>query len=573
MSIVSGPIPTEFFELASTLKEVYMDYNSFSGTFPDEIASLTSLTDFYAYDSDFTGTIPTEFGLITSLETLVLAENLFSGSIPSQFSQLPFLAVFSVYRRDKPGPMLSGSLPAFDKVPKLTDLYLDGNDLSGAIPANFLASSDYASLVVLSHMQLEGAVPEGIGRLNKLNIQLEGNAITSFPLSFCNNSDWMDGQIFRAGCNAFLCPPGWANSMGRANQTMPCEECAGEGIGIFYGTLSCAAPFTERSVLIKLHQQCGGSAWHRMDGWTTTTPLCKWYGITCNAKGSVESINLGNNNLVGTLNSEIFDLVNLKSLWLHSNPIDVNFKNIGSAKKLTELRLDATNVNRLDNLNLARTMTLLDLRFNQLPGVFPRQILKLTNLRSLNLGDNQFSGPLPASFIDLKYLRILRLGSNKFSGKIPSFEDMNLLDTLDLSGNFLTGTIPAAFLNRITTTANLEVDLSSNQLSGTIPAELDRFDRVTFYLRDNKIVGLPEVFCNNVDWNDGDVESHGCNGILCPPGTFSIVGRARGVQTCLPCGDDVPFYGQDKCRLPMSSASRMMTWLGTIALLACISWI
>lgn len=551
-----------------------MGFNFFSGTFPTEIASLTSLTDFYAFDNDFTGTIPSEFALMTTLETLVLAENLFSGSIPSQLSQLSSLKLFSVYRRDKPGPMLSGPVPAFDEVPELTDLYLDGNDLSGAIPANFLASSDYASLVVLSHMQLEGAVPEGIGGLPKLNIQLEGNSITSFPLSFCNNTDWMNGQIFRAGCDALLCPPGWANSMGRANQTTPCEKCAGTGLAIFYGSLSCVGPFSERSVLIKLHQQCGGSAWHRSDGWTTTTPLCDWYGITCNAKGSVESINLGNNNLVGTLNSEIFDLVNLKSLWLHSNPIDVNFKNIGSAKKLTELRLDATNVKRLDNLNLARTMTLLDLRFNQLEGVFPREILKLTNLRSLSLGDNKFSGPLPASFIDLRYLRILRLGSNQFTGKIPSFEDMHLLDTLDLSGNVLTGTIPAVFLYRITTTANLEVDLSSNQLSGTIPSELDRLDRLTLYLRDNKIVGLPEVFCDNVDWNNGDVESHGCNGILCPPGTFSVVGRARGVQTCSPCGDDLPFYGQDKCKQPiMSSASRIMTWLGTMALLACISWI
>ena len=212
---LTGSFPTEILDLSSTLVSLYIGYNFFSGTIPPAIGRLTMLTDFYAFDNDFSGTIPSEVKFMLSLETMVLAENLISGTIPALFSSLPNLLSLSIYRRDKPGPRLSGPLPPFDKVPRLESLSLDGNDLTGIIPDNFLDASKNASVVVLAHNQLNGVIPEGIGTIQKLNIQLEGNQITRFPPSFCNKSSWMDGQMIRSGCDAFLCPPGFANAIGR----------------------------------------------------------------------------------------------------------------------------------------------------------------------------------------------------------------------------------------------------------------------------------------------------------------------------------------------------------------------
>jgi len=567
---LTGPLPSELFDLSSTLKALYMNGNFFSGSISPAVGGLTSLTDFYAHDNDFSGTIPSEVGLLTSLENMVLSENLIWGSIPSHFSSLDALQVLSVYRRTKPGLRLSGPLPAFDYVPNLIGLYLDGNDLTGAIPASFLNASAKPEIqVFLAHNQLSGVVPAGINDLPGLNIHLEGNKITGFPSVFCNQTNWMNGQIARAGCDAFLCPVGKANVIGRANQSLACSACVSDAQAPYFGSTSCRDG-TERSLLVNLYQQCGGRDWYRHDGWTTDEPVCNWYGINCNTKKSVESIDLGNNNLQGTVHSEIFELTNLKSLWLHSNPIHVSFESIGSAKRLTDIRLDATMVADLKNLDRAEFLTILDLRFTQLQGPFPEELLSLTNLRSLNLGNNKLNGPLPESFAALRFLRVLRLGANQFTGKIPAFHDLNVLDTLDISNNALTGQIPSNFLSLITTTADLEVDLASNVLTGTIPVELDRFDRVTLYLRENNIVGLSSSFCDNVGWNSGDVESYGCNGILCPPGTFNSFGRARGASVCLQCNSDNTYYGQVECN-PSSTASPLMAWsLGAIAFLVCL---
>jgi hypothetical protein len=151
----------------------------------------------------------------------VLSDNLFSGLIPSQLGSLPNLEKFSAHRRSKPGPRLSGTLPAFDNAPLLTDLYLDHNDLEGTIPSNFLSASPLASLIVLSHNGLlNGTVPVELDSISALDLQLEGNRISKVPNEFCDNSDWMDGALGRVGCDAFLCPPGTANLIGRANDTL-----------------------------------------------------------------------------------------------------------------------------------------------------------------------------------------------------------------------------------------------------------------------------------------------------------------------------------------------------------------
>ena len=48
---LSGEFPDEIFNLAGTLEQLFIAYNSFSGTLSKRFGEMTKLTDFYAYDN------------------------------------------------------------------------------------------------------------------------------------------------------------------------------------------------------------------------------------------------------------------------------------------------------------------------------------------------------------------------------------------------------------------------------------------------------------------------------------------------------------------------------------------
>ena len=72
----------------TSLVNLDLDENNFSGTVPTEIGLLTSLTSMKLYGNTFTGQIPSEIGLLTNLEALHLEDNEFVGILPSQIRSL-----------------------------------------------------------------------------------------------------------------------------------------------------------------------------------------------------------------------------------------------------------------------------------------------------------------------------------------------------------------------------------------------------------------------------------------------------------------------------------------------------
>jgi hypothetical protein len=231
----------------------------------------------------------------------------------------------------------------------------------------------------------------------------------------------------------------------------------------------------------------------------------------------------------------------------------------------------------LEGLGGGLGLTVLNLRFNNLQGSLTEEILALTNLRSLNLANNMLESTLPTRFAELQRLRAIRLGSNEFTGPLPSFSHMVTLTAIDLSFNRLSGKIPRTFLNRMSSTAQLEVNLASNMLTGELPVELDRFFNLTLYLRDNRIDDIPKVFCHKHGWNGGDVEHFGCNAILCAPGTFNTLGRQSTAETpCIECHDgDAFFYGRTMCSSAPPSRTNVALFGIVVAsvLVVAVYWI
>ncbi len=492
----------------------------------------------------------------------MLSENLIYGQIPAELSSMPTLRGLAIDRGEKSGPSLSGSIPAFDKVPHLVYLYLEGNQLQGSIPNNFLSSSKFARIIDLSSNLLTGSIPSELVFLEGLNLELDGNRIESFPEFICEKTEWMSGAISQYGCAGFLCPPGTSSPIGRsANVSMTCSVCDIPEAAPFYGSRTCDGPASERDILVNLYNDLGGDDWGRSDFWLTNVDICDWYGIACVA-GQIVEINLRGNNLRGLPGPDLFFLTQLRVLWLYSNPITFSFENIGRAAKLQDLRLDSTKLHSLHGIGAASSLVSFNAQYTEVKGPFSEDILRLSNLRVLSLGNNGITGTLPKSISSLKYLVSLRLHSNSLTGPMPSFEGVHYLKHLDLSDNLLTGSISKKFLSSAPSEANLVIRLAGNQLTGIIPEEFDRFQSLSLFLSDNKILGMPFTFCDNSEWNEGDVGDFGCDGIMCRPGSYNPLGRRVYGLDCLGC-ISARYYGATSCEIPISLATGHHNLIGS----------
>eukprot|EP00559_Dactyliosolen_fragilissimus_P007427 CAMPEP_0184869536 /NCGR_PEP_ID=MMETSP0580-20130426/34486_1 /TAXON_ID=1118495 /ORGANISM="Dactyliosolen fragilissimus" /LENGTH=1316 /DNA_ID=CAMNT_0027371083 /DNA_START=70 /DNA_END=4020 /DNA_ORIENTATION=+ len=572
-------ISEEIFSIDS-LRELNIAESQFGGSLSTEIGNLSNLVNFFCHGNDLTGELPTEIGQMQNLEILVLSENRFIGTLPSEIMNLKNLETLFINSFTRNHAGLTGPLPSFQGMNKLRDIFLNSNSFTGTIPANFLNDLDNYELPIaidLKSNRIEGNLPSELSRFSYLKIDIADNFITGIDEKLCRMSSWMSGSVDKFGCDAILCPAGTFNQYGRqSTEGAPCIPCQGSGESVKLGSTMCELEVKkeERLILEALYIACGGDNWKKKFGWLDPDiDICHWYGISCRDGGILDSILLGSNNLVGTPPRSIFKLRNLKWLWLYSNPMDFKFDGIGDATQLTSLLLDSTGLKSLDGIGDASQLTDLDLRFNKIEGPIPAELSNLINIEKLSLNDNKFTGSIP-SFSRLKNLKSLRMGGNMLQGTLPDFATHTKLNTLDFSENRLSGPIPPTLLNNVHYDETIFIDLSSNTLVGDIPAALSRFDRMTLLLRDNLITGVGTGLCDKKNWNDGDVSTYECDGILCPPGSYaSGTGRAsKKGNECIDC-EFTKYYGQSTCEPSKSSATSSNFASMTAILVAVVTFL
>src|SRR6476661_8144923 len=88
-------------------------------------------------------------------------------------------------------------------------------------------------------------------------------------------------------------------------------------LGTSISALANVSP-SEKNALIKLYNATNGKQWTTK--WDLSQPVENWSGVKV-ANDKVISIDLSNNNLTGTLPSEIGNLSNLQQLNLFRNSI------------------------------------------------------------------------------------------------------------------------------------------------------------------------------------------------------------------------------------------------------------
>ncbi|WOG88802.1 hypothetical protein DCAR_0208037 [Daucus carota subsp. sativus] len=124
-----------------------------------------------------------------------------------------------------------------------------------------------------------------------------------------------------------------------------------------------------------------------------------------------------------------------------------------------------------------------------LAGTLPESLKFCRSLQTLDLSGNQISGMIPQQICTwLPYLVTLDVSSNDFSGSIPSaLVNCKFLNNLILSNNKLSGSIPYE-IGRLDRLKRFVV--SGNDLSGDIPEDLSRFQEEDFE-GNNGLCGKP----------------------------------------------------------------------------------
>ncbi|KAB1203931.1 hypothetical protein CJ030_MR8G020728 [Morella rubra] len=257
-------------------------------------------------------------------------------------------------------------------------------------------------------------------------------------------------------------------------------------------SMAFAAAASESSSLQLEAKTLRESGWWSRNETSNSSGPCEWYGIACNAGGSVTGIRLAGVNLEAKPKLNFTSLPNLVRLELRGTRLRGSIPaEIGTLSKLTHLDLSYNNLVGefpLPLTNLTRLVEL-DISLNEISGFIPKRIENLKNLVKLDLGENNFIGPIPWTLCLLTNLTHLDVSSNPLNGSLPEeIGNLKNLVQLRLSGNNLMGPIPSSLwlLSNLT-----YLDMSSNQINDFIVGSgVEKLKNLVFLdLRDNMLIG------------------------------------------------------------------------------------
>jgi len=405
----------------------------------------------------------------------------------------------------------------------VTGIWLNYNNLRGQIPSQIGDLSEL-SILHLSGNRLKGSLPNEIGNLTKLvQFWISNNWLTGdIPESLIALTNIQLGSGFDFDGNYLNVPPNYPDTSNpfhlylvqrdsdwHTKQQVPFTTCSSV----------VDVPASECQALVAFYHSTGGQNWINNDYWLFSAQVGDWEGVTVE-NGHVTRLELGSNNLSGSLPPEIGNLTFLKRIYLSGNP---NLggsipATIGQLSNLEELEiiyssLSGTLPDSLFSLNNLKTLNLFR---NQLSGTLPKDLQRLSNLIELNLTYNQFTGTIPREWGNLTNLEYLGLWGNQLSGSIPAeLSNLKKLHSIWLSYNSFTGTFPLW----MTELPNLMVlALQGNDFYGNLPAELGNLSNLYWlYLGQNRFTGsIPKELGRLSNLNKLDLYDNELTGSIPP---------------------------------------------------------
>ncbi|KAF3558161.1 hypothetical protein F2Q69_00017154 [Brassica cretica] len=224
----------------------------------------------------------------------------------------------------------------------------------------------------------------------------------------------------------------------------------------------------------------------------------------------LEYLSLKSNDFSGQVPPTISNLTSLKELYLQDNQLTGTFPLVHNLTMLSVLNLDDNNFSGPIPSFLVNMPFLSDLRLygNNLTGSveFPNS----SRLEKLHLGQNHFEGKIIESILKLVNLKVLDLSFLKTSYPIDvsHFSSLKSLLSLDLSGTSIS---PVSLDSKLDISKNLavlrlsgcgisefpnilkilEINVSGNKIKGKVPEWLWKLPRLnTLYVSNNSFNGL-----------------------------------------------------------------------------------
>ncbi|GLT50592.1 hypothetical protein SLA2020_240690 [Shorea laevis] len=408
---IRGEIPQEIGR-CKKLQELALSTNRFIGNIPRGVGNLTKLTKIYLGDNNLEGEIPHEISNLHNLEELSISNASLSGEIPQEMGNphsphtifnISTLEIISLPRNN-----LLGHLPSTFGLglPKLTELYLNQNKLTGIFPSS-ISNSSQLTILALDDNLFSGTLPNSLGDLRFIKrLYLHDNMFSEFStlersfLTSLTNCRFLTLlSIALNSLNGIL--PTSIGNLSTSLQYLYAYNCKIQGnIPIEIGNLS-------NLITLSLY------------GNDLTGPI----PTTIGRLQQLQGLYLGSNNLGSTIPSTFWSLKYILKVDLSSNSF------------IGPLSSDFGNLKVLINMNLSR---------NQLSGNLPNNIGDLKDLTYLSLAKNSLEGNIPQSFDGLVSLEFLDLSNNILSGVIPkSLEELSHLKFFNVSFNKLEGEIPS----------------------------------------------------------------------------------------------------------------------------------
>ncbi|MEQ9657360.1 FG-GAP-like repeat-containing protein [Fulvivirga sp.] len=377
----------------------------------------------------------------------------------------------------------------------VTEINLEDNGLSGALPPELANISTLQSLVVDGNELVGLSDLTSLPALSKFSISDNYLTFEDFEINAgkitSNTSQKPFGEIgFRTlnlGDNITL-NPGWADAslnnvlqweknsenIDAANDptyNIPSLSNSDEGVYILKVTnsdfpsivlksnpITLSLPLLEADslALVSLYNATQGQYWDNDDNWLNE-PVNTWYGIKLKG-GRISEIALSDNGLYGYLPEDFWQLTALELLDVSKN----NLFNEGG--DYITIPSDIGMLSNLKHLNLSKI---------QLRGSLPGELGSLTKLEYLNLGDglsnsivystdNKIDLPLPGEFGNLVNLKDLHLsgirddnGSSPFPEVVTSLVN---LEALSMYFNNFQGQL-ASSIENLTNLKSLKIDM------------------------------------------------------------------------------------------------------------------
>jgi len=488
MSLVT---PNSLANLSSSLLALGLWECRLKGKFPGNIFLLPNLEVLdLSNNKGLTGSFPSS-NVSNGLGLLALTLTRISVSLENDFFiNLKLLEVLVLRECN----IIRSNLTLIGHLTQLTRLDLAGSNLSGQIPPS-LRNLVQLQILNLDFCNFSGRIPDFLGNLTRLEILGLSNNQLVGPIPSQINT--LSLKLFNLGNNHLHGP---IPSSIFKNENL--EVLALASNNKLTGEISSSICKLKFLLFLDLSN----------NNFSGFIPQC-----IGNFSNSLSVLNLGMNNLQGTIFSPFSKGNNLEYLTLNGNQLEGKIPL--SIINCTMLEVLDLGNNKIEDtfpyfLEMLPELHVLVLKSNKLQGFVNGPIANnsFSKLGIFDISNNNLSGPLPTgyfnslkammvydqnlfymmgriSYFEYAYyievtwkgfdqyfrkiqstLRILDLSNNSFTGEIPKeIGKLKALQQLNLSHNSLTGQIQSS-LGMFTDLESL--DLSSNLLTGRIPVQL-----------------------------------------------------------------------------------------------------